>query len=375
MYDPQYNIKTIINIFVNIGIEILLNIIIFLLPIFIIPTIENFISHLFQTKKRKENVYKDVLKIICIYILYPFLLIIILPTEFLGVGLIIMNRSEKLYNFTNFFLSICTLFCTLYISLYCLSKSKIINLYNKICENKTVFIISILLLLYRIFIYFIWEILVYAPEEKITVLYSYLYILFFPCCLGIIPVPIYYIYCFFIKKTVVVRKKLINYTTTEDKKKIWEIIRIPILLELCEIEYIIFSFGFFSENPYLFISIHIFWLLLELLSINIVIFYIYRPTYTIQSYIFYNITLKSGKQFGRIPSYNLTKKKEIIEVKIENDSYYFNEKDVKIICEEKEYKFSFLDKKKYKIKCIFLWIIEICIGLLIIIVKFIEETT
>ena len=60
---------------------------------------------------------------------------------------------------------------------------------------------------------------------------------------------------------------------------------------------------------------------------------------------------------------------------IENDSYYFNEKDVEIICEEKEYKFSFLDKKKYKIKCIFLWIIEICIGLLIIIVKFIEETT
>jgi len=362
MYDPKYNITTGINIFVNFGIEILLNIIILLLPIFIIPAIENFFSHLFHRKTRKENVYKDLLKIICIYLIFPFLLIVIVLSAFISVGLIMYNEYEQVHNFTIFFLKICTQLCILYIFLYCIGKSKIY-------ANKILFFLSILLILYRIFTYHIREtIMTYELEEE-YIIFLFLFRLTFLSCCSITPVTIYYIFCYFIKKLVVIRKKLIIYSYKE-QKKIWKVIRIPLLLDVWEMENIIFSTSFFNKCPYIFVFIHIFWLLFELLSINIVIFYIYRPTYTIQKYIFYNITLKSGKQFNHIPICDLISKKEIIKVKIENELYYFNEKDVEKVCEEKEYKYSFSDKKIYIIKSILLWIIEICAGLLI----FIKET-
>ena len=176
------------------------------------------------------------------------------------------------------------------------------------------------------------------------------------CGMIVSAIMIYIVLCYFLKKAMFIRKKLISYTSGK-QKLVWITICLPLILDIFEIE----NFHCIFSNIYFFSSFHSFWLVLELLFININIFYIFRPYYVIENLTYYNITLKNQKQFTDILFSDYKNRNGIVKIKIKNETYFIEEKNIVKISEYRDERCKLLNKKFYIIKSFLFWIIELTI--------------
>lgn len=263
---------------------ILQNIVVIMLPVFIMPIFEYIFLHIIKTKKKKENVFRTVMQLTSIYIIYPLVLIMAIPFASI-ISIVVMNTLVMEIDFSNLLLKIYLIFCVCYIIIYCINKMQLFKLHHKLLSNKIIFIICIVSSLCFSFDYFSTLILWNLFETK-QIDYFGGYVIYLEYC-GVIVFAIisYIVLCYFLKKAVFIRKKLISYSPGK-QKLIWLVICLPLILDIFEIE----NFHCIFSNMYIFPYFHFFWIVLELLIININIFYIFRPYYAIENLTYYDIT-------------------------------------------------------------------------------------
>lgn len=289
-----------------------------------------------------------------IYVIYPLVVIIALPLAYI-ISFIVINTLVMKIDFSSTLLKIYLIFCICYIIIFCINKMQLFKVQNKLLNNKFIFIICIVSSLCFSLDYFI--LLVLCGLEAKQVDYFGRYIAYLEYC-GIIIFAIisYFVLLYFLKKAVFIRKKLISYSSGK-QRLIWSIICFPLILDVFEIE----NFHCILSDIYFFSYFHLFWLMLELLTININIFYIFRPYYAIENRTYYDITLKNQKQFTDILFSDYKNKNGTVKIKVKNTTYFIFEKDIIKIREYKNNRYILLNKKFYIIKSFLLWIIELTI--------------
>lgn len=325
-----------------------------LIPIVIEPFLESCFNRIIKVKKVKQKVIFDTIKLMAIYILYPFIMISIFPS-IVSVNILLVIKLYEIRYQLFVVLKLYLLFCMVYILIFCTAKiiAFIIDLNLFKFGNTKIFVLSIVSLVFSKFyedILIEKEILFFGNHTGfMTKIYSFL-------CVSITPLIIFVCCCYFLKRMIFIRKRLLNFTQ-KWKKRIWWIICAPLILELLAVEYLV-NLDLEWYNYQLWV-LH--FVVLTVLFININIFYIFRPQHAIVKEIFYDICLKNGREYTHVLYSNFIHNGNIIRVNVNDMQYFMEAKEIETIRKYEEEKFILLNKLYYIVKCILVCIIEIVI--------------